>query len=128
MSIYKRGGVYWYCFVFRGERIQHSTRQGDRKVARQMEAAQRTALAKGEVGIADRKPVPFLKEFAQRFIDAIQVRCAAKAKTVDFYSQQLARLLEFETLATAHVDTIDEALIQSLVEYRSQRVSPTSVN
>jgi hypothetical protein len=30
MSLYKRGGVYWYSFMFQGERVQVSTRQGSR--------------------------------------------------------------------------------------------------
>jgi integrase len=45
MSIYKRGEVYWYSFMFRGERIQGSTHQGDRKAAGNMEEARKTALA-----------------------------------------------------------------------------------
>jgi integrase len=128
MSIYKRGGVYWYSFIFRGDRVQRSTRQADRKVARQMEAAKRTALAKGEVGIAERKPAPTLGGFAQRFIDSIQVRSAAKPKTIEFYAQQLARLLDYEPLANARLNTIDESLIERFVQHRSQQVSPTSVN
>ena len=39
-----------------------------------VQAAHRTALAKGEVGIVERKAAPVLKDFAQRFMDAIQVR------------------------------------------------------
>ena len=73
----------------------------------------------------ERKPAPTLKTFAQRFIDAIQVRSAAKPKTVEFYAQQLARLLEFEPVASAK---IDESLIEGFDQYRSQRVSPASVN
>jgi hypothetical protein len=61
-----------------------------------MEAAHKTALAKGEVGIRERKLVPVLKDFAQRFIDEIQVRCQSKRNTVSFYANKLARLLEFE--------------------------------
>src|SRR5262249_55962444 len=68
------------------------------------------------------------KEFSQRFIDSIQVRCAAKPRTVEFYSQQLARLLEFEPLADARISDIDEAMIESFVQSRSQQVSPASVN
>lgn len=128
MSLTKRGGVYWFDFRFRGERYQQSTHQGDRKAARQMEAACRTALAKGEVGILERKAVPALKDFAQRFVDAIQVRCAAKPLTVQFYATKLARLLEFEALAGCRLDKIDEALIESFVQQRSKQVSPASVN
>ena len=128
MSIYRRGGVYWYSFVFRGERVQQSTRQGDRKAARQVEAAHRTALAKGEVGILERKPAPRLKEFSQRFVDYVQTRSAEKPKTVEFYAQQMARLLEFEPLATAQIDAIDESLIEKFVQWRSQRASRAGAN
>src|SRR5260370_3843460 len=61
-------GVYWYKFMWRGRMVRESTKQGNDKVARQMEAAHRTSLAKGEVGIRERKPIPSLKEFCdQRF-------------------------------------------------------------
>jgi hypothetical protein len=63
MAIYKRGKIYWYGFVFNGQHIQESTKQGNPRVARQMEAAHRTSLAKGEVGIRERKAMPTLKEF-----------------------------------------------------------------
>jgi integrase len=128
MSIFKRGRVYWFHFTFNGEHIQRSTKQGNPRVARQMEAAFRTALAKGEVGIFERRPVPTLKDFAQRFIDSIQVRCAAKPRTVEFYAQQLARLLEFEALANARLGEIDEALVETFVQHRIQQVSSASVN
>jgi hypothetical protein len=42
--------VYWYKFMWQGKPIRESTRQGNNKVVRQMEAAHRTSLAKGEVG------------------------------------------------------------------------------
>jgi len=58
MALYKRGGVWWFEFVFNGERIRESTKQGNRRIAEQIESARRTQLAKGEVGIKDRKPVP----------------------------------------------------------------------
>jgi integrase len=128
MSIYKRGGVYWFHFWFRGEHVQRSTRQGNPRTARQMEAAFRTALAKGEVGIIERKPAPTLKDFAQRFVDYIQVRCAEKPATVRFYAEKLTRVLEFEPMAEARLDRIDEALIESYVQHRSKRMSPASIN
>ena len=61
MGIFKRGNVYWYHFVFDGEHIQKSTKQGNPRTARQIEAAFRTALAKGEVGITERKKAPASK-------------------------------------------------------------------
>jgi hypothetical protein len=51
VSIFKRGNVYWYHFLFNGEHVQKSTKQGNLRTARLIEAAFRTALAKSEVGI-----------------------------------------------------------------------------
>ena len=45
MAIYKRGRVYWYHFVFNNQHIQGSTKQGNPRVARQIEAAHKTRLA-----------------------------------------------------------------------------------
>jgi hypothetical protein len=59
MSIFKRGNVYWYHFIFNGQHVQASTKQGNPRTARQIEAAHRTALAKGEVGITKRKRAYF---------------------------------------------------------------------
>jgi hypothetical protein len=44
-----------------------------------MEAAHRTALAKGEVGIREKKPVPTLKDFAEHDF-LLFVRSAFSAK------------------------------------------------
>ena len=128
MSIYKRGGVYWFSFVFRGERLQRRTRQGNWQTAKNIEAAYRTALAKGELGILERKPAPPLKEFSQRFVDYVQTRSAEKPKTIEFYAQQMARLLEFKPLASARLDAIDEGLIEKFVQWRSQQATRAGVN
>src|SRR5262249_13191429 len=62
-------GVYWYKFMWDGKLIRESTKQRNDKVARQMEAAHRTSLATGEVGIRERKPVPTLSEFCSKRIE-----------------------------------------------------------
>jgi hypothetical protein len=82
MSIFKRGNVYWYHFLFNGEHIQKSTKQGNPRTARQMEAARRTALAKGEVGIEERKAAPMLSDIAERFIAHVEARHENKPQTV----------------------------------------------
>ena len=65
MAVYKqpKSRNWWYKFTWNGEPIRESTKQTNRRVAEQMEAARRTALAKGEVGIRDKKPVPTLAAF-----------------------------------------------------------------
>jgi integrase len=69
MSIYKRGKIYWYKFMWQGQQIRESTKQKNDKVARQMEAAHRTSLAKGEVGIREKKIVPTLSDFCKNRIE-----------------------------------------------------------
>jgi integrase len=46
MSIYKRGRVYYYHFIFNGQHVQESTKQGNPNRARQMEADHRARLAR----------------------------------------------------------------------------------
>jgi integrase len=129
MSIFKRGRTYWFHFWWNGEHVQQSTKQGNSRIARQIEAAYRTKLAKGEVGIVEKKvPAPTLKGFAERFKDSIKVRSAEKPQTVRFYLSKLDRLLEFAPLASARLDAIDEALIETYVQQRRETVSPASVN
>lgn len=128
MSLYKRGGVYWFNFVFNGKHIQQSTKQGNARVARQIEAAYKTKLAMGEVGIEERKPAPTLREFAPRFKAAMEVHCAGKLRTLKFWIEKLDRLLEFEPLASSRLDCIDESLIESFIQYRHSGLAPATVN
>ena len=125
MGIFKRGHVYWYHFWFNGEHIQRSTKQGNPRVARQIESAYRTALAKGEVGILERKPSPMLKDFVCQFKEAIHT---VKPATLEYYAEKLRRLLEYEPMETARLEHIDEALIQEYVAKRKKEVSVASVN
>lgn len=66
MAVYKqpKSKNWWYKFVWKGELIRESTKQTNKRVSEQMEAAHRTRLAKGEVGIRDRKIAPTLATFA----------------------------------------------------------------
>ena len=71
---------------------------------------------------------PTLKGFALRFIDEIEVRCQGKPNTIQFYAFKLARLLEFEPLASARLDQIDEELIAAFVQHRSHQRSRAGAN
>ena len=123
MAVYKRGGVWWYHFTFNAERIQESTKQGNKRIAEQMEAARKTQLAKGEVGIQDRAPIPTLRVFAPRFEQAVEMQCAEKPRTVEFYRARLNTLLADETLAETRLDRIEEAAIEAYKQGRSRITS-----
>lgn len=111
---------WWYKFVWSGELIRRSTKQTNRRTAEQMEAAHKTALARGEAGIEKRKTPPTLEKFALRFREAIKTDCADKPATVSFYMDKLDCLLKNERLASTRLDRIDEAAIHAYRETRSK--------
>ena len=74
MSIFKRGRIYWYKFMWNGEAIRESTRQTNKVLARNIESAHRTSLAKGEVGIREKKTVPTLSDFCGKRLAGCQRR------------------------------------------------------
>src|SRR5271167_4140297 len=139
MSIYKRGcdrkgpnrtcskcgergscGVYWYKFMWRGEMVRESTKQGNDKVARQMEAAHRTSLAKGEVGIRDKKVIPTLKNFCIERVEpwAKSNFEQASPKTWLWYGFGIASLKHSATLANLRLNEIGPELV---AEYAFER-------
>jgi integrase len=132
MSIFKRGNVYWYHFLFAGEHIQKSTKQGNPRVARQMEAAHRTALAKGEVGIVERKPVPTLGEFIEnRFTPWARATFEqASPKTwKDWYRPQLGNICSYSPLVNRKLDTITSEHAADYAAYvQAKGWKPSSVN
>ena len=108
MAIYKRGKTYWYKFMWRSESIRESTKQGNPRVARQIEAAHKTTLAKGIVGIRERRPVPTLAEFAQwDFLPYVRSTFAAKDKTRKYYEHGVKALVGYEPLAKEPMDCIN---------------------
>jgi integrase len=68
VSLYKRGNVWWFNYYHEGKHVQKSTKQGNKNVARHMEAAYHTALVMGEVGITERKKIPSFKVAMSDFI------------------------------------------------------------
>ncbi len=60
MAIYKQKGSknWWYKFNWNGALIRESTKQTNKRTAESMEAAHRASLAKGEVGIREKKLAP----------------------------------------------------------------------
>jgi integrase len=125
----KRGscGVYWYKFMWQGRIVRESTKQGNDKVARQMEAAHRTSLAKGEVGIRDKKPAPTLCEFLKKdFLPYVKTAHSAKPRTGEYYEDGVKMLLKSD-LADNPVDQLNGQHVEKFkVEYG--RLSPSGIN
>ena len=106
MSLYKRGNIYWYKFTFKGEAIRESTRQRNQHTARQMESAHRTSLARGEVGLRDKKIAPTLADFiSQRFEPWAEASTSPKT-WLDYYRPGARTIQKYQPLASLRLDEI----------------------
>src|SRR5664280_688468 len=131
MAIYKRGQIYWYKFTFNGEAIRESTRQKNQHTARMMEAAHRVSLAKGEVGIRDKKQSLMLAEFCdERFEPWAKSRFANSPKTwLDFYRVGLRAIRSYKPLASLRLDEVTSERAAEFAAHRqSQKLQVSSVN
>jgi integrase len=122
MAVFLRGGKWWVQFIWRGQRIRESTKQGNKRIAEQIEAARKTALAKGEVNIQERKRVPTLRQFAKEFEGAIRTQCAEKPRTIEFYLSRVRVLLKAD-FADRALHTIDEAVVDKYRQTRAAKIT-----
>jgi len=110
---------WWFKFAWNGDVIRESTKQTNWRVALQMEAARRTALAKGEVGIRDRKAAPTLAMFIKDdFLPFVRTTFAAKVKTRAYYENGAKNLLAFDKLVSEPIDAITSEKIAGFVAKR----------
>jgi integrase len=129
----KRGacGVYWYKFMWDGKLVRESTRQGNDKIARNMESAHRTSLAKGEVGIREKQASPILSEFLSgRFEPWAKARFEKNShKTWLWYRTSMRAILKYKPLASAPLENISSERISEFAAHRqSLKMQVSSVN
>jgi integrase len=119
MGVYKRGGTWWFKFVWNGETVRESAKTGNKRSAEQIEAARKTQMAKGEVGIRDRAPVPTFTEFVKRdFLPHVEAHFADKPSTLRYYRVQLGHLTAHPAFAAAKLDEITSETIAGFIERR----------
>ena len=142
MSLYKRGGVWWFGFIHDGKRIQKSTNQGNKNVARDIEAAFHTALVKGEVGITERKKIPTFKTAMADFLEWSKKEHQAKPATYRRYRVSSVGLLrhfkdisldkitpdEVERFKTVRLNQFTTVRAKDKRRATDQKVKPATVN
>jgi len=122
MTVYKRGGVYWYAFKWKSKRIQKSARTGNKQVARQIEAAHKTKLAKAEVGLDDARPAkeaPRFDEAMKAFLKWSAEFHKSKPATTRSYKTRSAALLAY--FKQTKLDEIEPADVESFIEWREKQ-------
>jgi integrase len=61
MGLFKRGGVYWYEFLFMGQRVRESAHTRNKELARGIERSRRTRMEESAGGLKKTRPLPFRK-------------------------------------------------------------------
>jgi integrase len=124
VSIFKRGRVYWYKFMWNGKLVRESTKQRNDKIARNMESAHRTALANGLVGIRQKKSSPSLKEFCQYRLEP-WARATFEQSCRNnwlWFRSGIRRLTAYELLAKAKLDAITNENVAGFAKYEQTRL------
>lgn len=80
MSLYPKPGsrFWWYTFVFKGQRIQKSTKVENKREAGSIERAAWTQLARGEVGIEEKPKAE--RKTVHQLLDALENDFKARKK------------------------------------------------
>jgi integrase len=110
--------------MWQGKLVRESTKQGNDKVARQMEAAHRTSLAKGEVGIREKKTAMTLAAFIDSRFEPWAKATFEKAspKTwFDYYRVGLRNIKAYKDLANAKLDEISSETVMGFAAFRQAR-------
>jgi integrase len=111
MSLNKRGGVWWMKFMYEGQVIRRSTKCRNKRDAEEVERAYRTQLAKGEVGIEEKKPVPIFEDAMREFLDRARIDHASKrntARRVETSSKALLRYFAGKRLDAIAVEDVEK--------------------
>jgi integrase len=124
MGLFKRGDHYWYEFVFAGRRYRKSTGVGNQRAAGEIERAFRTALAKGEVGITERKKVPSFKAAMADFLAWSNHEHASHPATHQRYKiSSVALLKHFKDVSLEKItpDEVEKFKTARLSQYKTVR-------
>ena len=113
--------------MWRGQVVRESTKQRNQHVARQMESAHRTSLAKGELGIREKKAAPTLKDFLSKdFQKYAETKHAGQRLTLRYYTQGSSMLLK-SPLAGLRLDELTDQHAQQFAQKHSS-LSPSGIN
>jgi hypothetical protein len=76
MAIYKRGDVYWYSFIFAGQRVQESSKSHSKTVARDAEKQRRRELEAGINGLTSTREtgIRTIKDIAAEYLIDYRLR------------------------------------------------------
>lgn len=122
MALTKREKYWHYDFEYKKKRFQGSTAQTNKNKAKLYEAKVRADAAMEERGLAPPRTAPMLSDFLEnRFLDHVRQHNSSKPRTVAFYEEKTARLLEYNEFKNARLDEADEDRISKYTAWRASQ-------
>src|SRR5829696_10502524 len=121
MNVYKRGGVYWFCFIYKGKRIRKSTHLKKKPDARDYASAYRTRLVNKEVGIKEIKPVPAFDKAMKDFLAWSEQEHTAHPATHRRYETSSVALKKY--FKTTSLDLITTDTVEKFKVKRAKQKS-----
>jgi integrase len=86
MAVYKRGGVWWHEFVFRGVRIRESTHSGNKAVAERIERERHRSLELGTAGLQESKPPLLFSVASKHWLELNKPHWSASNARIEGYN------------------------------------------
>ncbi len=127
MSVYVRGGVYWYEFVFQEQRIRESTKLTNKTAALRAEAIRKAELAEGRAGIVRRRRCPLFEDFVEKeFLPWCKTEHESHPRTHVRYETGAKPLNAF--FGKMRLDVISSGHVEKFRVSRADKISPGGVN
>jgi len=124
MSLYKRGGVWWFKFAIRGQVIRESAHTASKTLAKEAERVQRRKLEEAVNQIPKRERMPLFSMAAR---DWLEKRVGLTAGSLDRYRHQVALLTkEFGGQLVCDVTWEDVVALQRRRELEGR--APRTIN
>src|SRR2546423_7624486 len=134
MAVFKRGKFYWFEFWFQGERIRKPTKVSNLAVAKQIESAYRTKLAKGELDLVERKKPPKFPQLMKDFLAWSKVQHKSHPRTTIRYetsSKPLLRYFKDKRIDRISADDIEQYKMWRSVQINArteETIKPATIN
>jgi integrase len=127
LSVYKRGGVYWFDFWFRRQRIRESTGLRNKTAAQHAKAIRKAELAEGRAGIVRRASCPTFEDFVNKeFLPWSKRQHQAHPRTHQRYQVSSRPLIAF--FGKLRLDVITSGQVEKFKLARSEEISPAGTN
>src|ERR1017187_5986456 len=83
MSLYKRGGIWWYKFKFSGQLIRESTKSGNKNIAIAAERTRRGELANGFNRIVKPRRAQLFTVAAEQWLKSKTATLSPRSVTIE---------------------------------------------